>query len=160
MGQACMGQAGMGQAGMGQAGMGQPGMGQPGMGQPGMGQAGMAQQGVQPGMGQQNMMGAQGTEMYPVRGGIMGQQTMPQMGYGTMPGQVVQPGIHNMGMQGVQGMHQGQMTSQAPTKRVVCRHYQRGNCDRGPNCGFAHGQHEIGDPIPVEVPLSIHNQTR
>merc|ERR1719343_737869 len=44
-------------------------------------------------------------------------------------------------------------------KRTICSFWQRGNCQRGELCGFAHGEEEIGDPVP-EAADSEHAHKR
>mmetsp|Transcript_2969 Transcript_2969/g.6740 ORF Transcript_2969/g.6740 Transcript_2969/m.6740 type:complete len:335 (-) Transcript_2969:188-1192(-) len=40
------------------------------------------------------------------------------------------------------------MTSAAATtKRTLCKFFQEGYCERGTECGFAHGEHEIGQIV-------------
>lgn len=34
------------------------------------------------------------------------------------------------------------------TKRTLCSFWQRGWCNRGALCGFAHGDHETGSAVP------------
>jgi len=35
-----------------------------------------------------------------------------------------------------------------PVKRKLCSHFLKGACDHGAQCTFAHGEHELGQPIP------------
>jgi len=39
------------------------------------------------------------------------------------------------------------MPNQTEIKRTICKFWQEGRCDKGVTCGFAHGEHEIGDPV-------------
>lgn len=34
-------------------------------------------------------------------------------------------------------------------KRTICRHWERGRCDRGTECAFAHGEEDKGNPVPI-----------
>ncbi len=36
-------------------------------------------------------------------------------------------------------------------KRTLCKHWLRGHCNRGEECGFAHGESEVGQPMPSRL---------
>jgi len=42
-------------------------------------------------------------------------------------------------------------------KRTICKFWQENRCQRGEFCTFAHGQQELGEPIPEEAPLSAND---
>mmetsp|Transcript_3157 Transcript_3157/g.7532 ORF Transcript_3157/g.7532 Transcript_3157/m.7532 type:complete len:305 (+) Transcript_3157:26-940(+) len=42
-------------------------------------------------------------------------------------------------------------SSAVTTKRTLCKFFQEGHCERGAGCGFAHGEHEIGQVAPAAV---------
>eukprot|EP00927_Polykrikos_kofoidii_P038521 TRINITY_DN3290_c0_g1_i1.p1 TRINITY_DN3290_c0_g1~~TRINITY_DN3290_c0_g1_i1.p1 ORF type:complete len:602 (-),score=88.33 TRINITY_DN3290_c0_g1_i1:104-1909(-) len=42
----------------------------------------------------------------------------------------------------------------ATEKRTLCKYWLEGTCDRGMQCGFAHGEHEIGQPGPGHIVAS------
>jgi len=68
-----------------------------------------------------------------------------------------------------QALGQAQMMVDLPQKRTLCRHFvQKGFCERGEACGFAHGSQEIGAPdfsqvaglAPAAMPSKSQIQSR